>query len=47
MMTFEQAAGAHGSVVSTPVSIEYPQPAGNPEPTDPPALSPESAAEQG
>lgn len=24
MMTFEQAAGAHGSVVSEPVSIEYP-----------------------
>ena len=30
MMTFEQAAGAHGSVVSEPVSIEYPP--GNPHP---------------
>ena len=30
MMTFEQAAGAHGAVVSTPVSIEYPQPAREP-----------------
>ncbi len=47
MMTFEQAAGAHGAVVSTPVSIEHPQSAGNPVPTDPPALAPESAAEQG
>jgi hypothetical protein len=46
-MTFEQAAGAHGAVVSTPVSLEYPEPSGNKEPTEPPASSPESAAEQG
>ncbi len=47
MMTFEQAAGAHGAVVSTPVSIEYPESVRNAEPTDPAAPSPESATEQG
>ena len=47
MMTFEQAAGADGSVGSTPVSIEYPPTTGRPEPVDPAALAPESAAEQG
>jgi putative ABC transport system ATP-binding protein len=47
MMHFEQSAGAHGAVVSEPVSIEYPQTTGRPESMDPPALAPESAAEQG
>ncbi len=47
MMTFEQAAGAHGSVVSEPVSIEYPE---QPHPgatAQSPADAPDSAAEQG
>jgi putative ABC transport system ATP-binding protein len=45
MMTFEQAAGAHGSVVSEPVSIEYPQrPAPSPQP---PAAAPDATTEQG
>jgi len=47
MMTFEQAAGAHGSVVSPPVSIEYPAAAGRAESGEPAATSPEPAAEQG
>lgn len=49
MMTFEQAAGAHGAVGSEPVSIERPGAAVRPESGDSqaPALSPESASEQG
>jgi hypothetical protein len=47
MMTFEQAAGAHGSVISPPVSIEYPTAAGRAGSGDSAATSPESAAEQG
>ena len=52
MMTFEQAAGAHGAVVSEPVSIENPQTSGHAWSGDAgsgesPATSPESAAEQG
>ena len=47
MMTFEQAAGAHGSVVSEPVSIEYPDPSSSGAAGHSPAGSSESAPEQG
>ena len=44
MMTFEQAAGAHGSVTSAPVSLGYPASTVLPES---PASAPGSASEQG
>lgn len=47
MMTFEQAAGAHGSVVSEPVSIEYPEQPHQSATAQSPADAPDSAAEQG
>jgi putative ABC transport system ATP-binding protein len=47
MMTFEQAAGAHGSVVSEPVSLEYPEQPHQSAAAQSPADAPDSAAEQG